>query len=401
MQPNPSDFYFSIAVDYISVCFELEKHEPGLVDAYFGPPELRSLIEETGKKPVAEILSQIDDILLQLEENIFDEDRSAFLSKQFTALQTIANRLNGKSYTFLEETELLYDIKPQMVPESHYQEALDAIDRLLPGSGSIAERLEGFQKQLIIPEDKVLEMFTLASEEARKRTKEFLPLPEEEKFEIQLVTGKPWSGYNWFKGKSTSLIELNVDLPRRADQLIPLMTHEGYPGHHTELSMRERLLYHEKNYLEYSIYPLYSPMSVISEGYADLGEEILFTDQEAASFMRDTILPELEIELFNIDTWLKIKTALADLKSVAGNAAILLLEENRSEDEVFEYIRKYALLDEESARKRIDFIKTYRGYIFNYHYGYELLKHYFENKNLRSEILGFLSEPAYPSKFSK
>lgn len=318
MQTNPSDFYRSVALDYIEICFELEKHFPGLVDAYFGPEAIRLRIEEGEKVPPVTVSARIDSLESQLAADIIDEDRTDFLLMQFTALKTIARMINGETFGFLEETAFLYDIQPVKVPESRYKEALDMIDKALPGTGPLAARLEGFRKQLTILQDKVFELFSKAAEIARNKVQSILPMPGSETFDPELVNDKPWSGYNWFKGKSHSLIQLNVDLPRRVDQLIPLMTHEGYPGHHTELTMREKLLYQDKGYLEYSIYPLYSPMSAISEGYSDLGAEILFSDKETVDFIKDVLSNELHVYDFDFEKWNILRSALSDLRSVWG-----------------------------------------------------------------------------------
>ena len=49
-----------------------------------------------------------------------------------------------------------------------------------------------------------------------------------------MVQDQPWSGYNWYLGNGRSRVDLNTDLPIYAYLLTDLLTHEGYPGHHTE-----------------------------------------------------------------------------------------------------------------------------------------------------------------------
>ncbi len=391
--------YDQIAKDYISINFRLEKHIPGQVDAYFGPENLRAVIEAEDIIPIEEIIDQIDGLINRLSQVDTEIDRRDFLRKQLIALKTLSRIQSGEKLSFLEETALIYDIKPKKTPESQYQIALDTIDRLLPGNGTIAERLEKYQQTLIMPADKVIPVFSRAAELARERTKELFQLPENESFDLELVTDKPWSGYNWFKGNSYSLIQLNVDLPRRIDQALPLMTHEGYPGHHTELTLKEKILFKERGYLEYSIYPLFSPQSVISEGIAELAAEILFSNDEIMDFVQNEFAPEIGLENFDFEKLKQIKSALKQLRSIGGNAAIMLFEENRSEEEVYQYIRKYGLIDKDYARKRIEFIKINRGYIFTYYYGYDLLGAYLEGKDKRAEFKSIVSAHAYPSQF--
>ena len=50
------------------------------------------------------------------------------------------------------------------------------------------------------------------------------------RFTVEYVTGKSWSGYNWYQGDYRSLIQVNTDLPIFVDRAIDLACHEGYPG---------------------------------------------------------------------------------------------------------------------------------------------------------------------------
>ena len=55
-------------------------------------------------------------------------------------------------------------------------------------------------------------------------------LPPGESFTVEYVTGKSWSGYNWYQGNYRSLIQVNTDLPIYIDRALDLACHEGYPG---------------------------------------------------------------------------------------------------------------------------------------------------------------------------
>ena len=51
-----------------------------------------------------------------------------------------------------------------------------------------------------------------------------------ERFTVEYVTNKSWSGYNWYQGNFRSLIQVNTDLPIYIDRAVDLACHEGYPG---------------------------------------------------------------------------------------------------------------------------------------------------------------------------
>src|SRR5688500_14834724 len=64
---------------------------------------------------------------------------------------------------------------------------------------------------------------------------------------------------------------LNVDLPVYIDRAVDLACHEGYPGHHVYNALLEQHLVRGRGWHEFSVYPLFSPHSLIAEGTANYG----------------------------------------------------------------------------------------------------------------------------------
>jgi hypothetical protein len=89
--------------------------------------------------------------------------------------------------------------------------------------------LSAYNKAFEIPRDKLDAVFTAAINEARARTRRYIALPEHESFQVAYVTDKVWSAYNWYKGNSHSLIEVNTDFPMFISRAIDLASHEAYP----------------------------------------------------------------------------------------------------------------------------------------------------------------------------
>ena len=132
----------------------------------------------------------------------------------------------------------------------------------------------------MIPPDRLDAVFQAAIAECRRRTPGHLTLPPGERFTVDYVTDKPWSGYNWYQGGFASLIEVNTDLPVYIDRAIDLACHEGYPGHHVYNALLEQHLVEQRGWVEFSVYPLFSPQSLIAEGTANYGIEVAFSDAE-------------------------------------------------------------------------------------------------------------------------
>ena len=56
----------------------------------------------------------------------------------------------------------------------------------------------------------------------------------------EVVTDKPWSGFNYYLGDFCSRVAINADLGHRMANLPHLVAHESYPGHHTERFARRQ-----------------------------------------------------------------------------------------------------------------------------------------------------------------
>jgi hypothetical protein len=105
---------------------------------------------------------------------------------------------HGANLPFDEESRALYDAVSPRYPESHDRKLIEHLDAKLPGEGSVVERYVRFKEAYIIPPDRLDRVFTAAIEEARRRTRRHLELPERESFVVEYVTVKPWSGYTWY-----------------------------------------------------------------------------------------------------------------------------------------------------------------------------------------------------------
>ena len=141
----------------------------------------------------------------------------------------------------------------------------------MPGKGELSKRVNDYKNQFIIPKEKLDTVFKAAISECRKRTLQHIKLPSNENFKVEYVTNKAWSGYNWYKGNSFSLIQVNTDLPIYIERAVDLAAHEGYPGHHVYNTLLEQNMYRKNGWVEFCVYPLNSPESLIAEGSANYG----------------------------------------------------------------------------------------------------------------------------------
>ncbi|HST22049.1 MAG TPA: hypothetical protein VLR90_13075, partial [Blastocatellia bacterium] len=268
-----------------------------------------------------------------------------------------------------------------------------------------SDRLDRFKRDFIISKDKLDTVFNAAIEEARKRTKKYISLPAQESFQIEYVTGKSWSGYNWYKGNSHSLIQINTDLPIYIDRAIDLACHEGYPGHHVYNVLLEQHLLKEKGWIEFSVYPLYSPQSLIAEGSANFGIEVAFPGNQRIQFEREVLFPLAGLDQSNATKYYEVQTIFNQLSYAGNEAARRYLNGEISRDQAVEWLVKYNLSTPERAEQRVRFFEQYRSYTINYNLGQDLVKKYIESRGGTSnqpdkrwkEFKILLSSPRLPS----
>lgn len=375
----------NIATTYVKLCFQVGKVDSYFVDAYFGPKilehearaENKSLeqIVLDARAAVAE-LKRIDDT----GKDDLSKLRHRNLVRFLEALIGRVEYLQGKSFTFDQESQVLYDAVSPRQPLEEYDKILAQLEELVPGDGPLAERIENFNKQFIIPPDKVDAVFKAAIAEGRKRTKEHFQMPENENFILEYVQNKSWGAYNWFKGNATSVIQVNLDLPIYIDRAVGLACHEGYPGHHLYYTLIEQNLYKDKDWLEYSIYPLFNPISLIAEGTANFGVEVAFPHADRIKFEKEVLSPLAGLDPANVEKYHLVKEIISQLTFAGNDIAADYVDKKLTREEAAQKFAKYRLMTPPQSGKFISFIDQLRSYIINYNVGQKMVKDYIEKR---------------------
>lgn len=373
-----------LAEDYVRLGLHIGAYDPVFVDAYYGPDSLQPKTAKKAVFPKDSLLSAINDLSTRLTEfataatNDTLRSRAAWMQSQLTAFGRRVKIFSGEYASFDEESKELFGVQAPTYPESHYQSLVKQLDSLLPGKGSSSRRFQALANRFIIPKDKLDTVFKTAIAECRSRTLKHYQLPAEERFQLEFVTDKSWSGYNWYKGNYTSLIQINTDLPILIERAIDVGSHESYPGHHVYNMLLEKNLYHDKGWTEVSLYPLFSPQSLIAEGSANYGIDVVFPGNEKARYAREILLPLAGLDTTGIDLYFKALAIKGQLAYARNEAARGLINGTMNEKEVLRWLMDYGLFNEESAAKSISFIKANRTYVINYNYGMDLVKNYIE-----------------------
>ena len=370
-----------IARDYVHLVLALGEHDDGYVDAYYGPAEWRTEVQ-SNLPSLEAIAADADGLRAELAtldtSSPMDAMRRDYLSTQILALSTRIRMLQGESLSFDEESKLLYGAVAPHNPAEYYEAILARLEAQLPGEGPLVDRLEKFREEFVIPTDKLDAVFRRAIDGCRSRTARWIDLPPDESFTIGYVTDKPWSGYNWYQGNFNSLIQVNTDLPIYIDRAIDLACHEGYPGHHVYNVMLEKNLVRDRGWVEFSVYPLYSPQSLIAEGSANYGIDIAFPGEERVAFEREELFPLAGIDPARAPRYYAVLDLVSELGYAGNEAARRYLDGEIDREEAIDWLERYALMSENRARQRTKFMDVYRSYVINYNLGEDLVRRYVE-----------------------
>jgi hypothetical protein len=375
------------AEPYVKLVLALGQHDSDTIDAYYGPPEWQKEAVAAGKRPLPELRQEAAALLADLAAHPpaagADELlglRHAYLTAQITALAARIDFLNGVRRSFDDESRELYGVVAPTYDEKHFQEILDRLSALLPGDGPLLDRLEAFRARFNVPSDRLEAVFSAAIAECRKRTAEHFDLPRGEDFTVAYVTGKSWSAYNWYQGKFKSRIEVNTDLPVGIDRALDLACHEGYPGHHVYNLMLEQKLVEERGWVEYAVYPLFSPQSLIAEGTANFGIEVAFPGEERVRFEHDVLFPKAGLDPAEAPRFYAVQKLLKGIAYAGNEAARGYLDGRLTREQEVDWLMRYALNSRERAEQRSRFIDQYRSYVINYNYGEDLVREYIEKR---------------------
>ena len=373
--PSPLD---GIATDYVHLTLEAGEREEGYVDAYYGP---KAWADAAKAKPrdvatlrkdaraLAERLAAVKPATLTADDRV----RQRFLAAQLKAAETRLAMMAGVKFSFADEAEGLFAVRPQLKPLSAYDPVLKKIEAAVPGDGPLWQRVDAWQNRFVVPADRLEPVMRAAIAECRARTVAHIALPQQERFELELVTGKSWSGYNWYKGDAHSLIQVNTDLPVRIDRAVDLGCHEGYPGHHALNMLLERNLARAKGWVEFTVYPLFSPQSFIAEGSANAGIDLAFPGADRAKFEAERLYPIAGLDPAGAVAYDKLLNLLHELAGARMTIAAMYLNGEVDRAAALDLIQKYQLISRKRAEQSLSFTENYRSYVINYGLGQDMV----------------------------
>lgn len=333
LQPqSPADVLQKQAERYVKLATAFGAHRADEVDIYFGPSSLDSRTARNVSS-LPELLLEAQDLSNQLTANTTDSvdpidstdiatRRSLLVEHVETLIKLFESTQVSQKWTFNQELSLLYGLQIEPVDLSVVQDSLDKLEELLPGRGTLAFRVAAFRNRLLVPADKRKIVFEAALAECKARTLQHWTLPPEEQLSLEW-SREVQAAWHDYKGQGQSVLTLNDLSIAYIDSAADVACHEAYPGHHTQYVLQEFAEGQVGLAVENSITLLRSPKSILLEGAAMAGVDMVFSVEEKQAFERETLAPLAGISLPDAQQILEF-TQLID---IIGTAALPILQE--------------------------------------------------------------------------
>jgi hypothetical protein len=387
--------------EYLLLGLRFDRVEEGYVDSFTGDPELRRIVAAEPSPQAADLARQADGLLHELAAGSdLEHGRAEFIRSHLRALACAGRKFAGQDVGFVDEVEAYFDVRIAKGDPDQYRQAHAKLDDALGGSGPLAARMVDYRAGEEVPPDRLEECIHAFSSALRDRVRAEYPLPDAETITYEVVTDKPWSGFNYYLGNYTSTVAVNADLKQQMANLPRLVAHESYPGHHTEHCRKEAGLVEGKGQAEQTIFLVNTPQCLMAEGLADLALYAAIGPNWGA--WAGEIYADLGLG-FEGDRAQAVSEAAAALADVRQDAALMLHDEHRDVDDVVEFLKRWLLVDDQRARQMLRFLSSplWRAYTSTYVEGYRLLKGWLEARpddvSLAERFGRLLDEPLIPS----
>lgn len=389
----------SFVREYLLLGLKFDRLEEGFVDAYTGDPELRRQTENAPAPEPRALARRAAELRAELASTDLPQQRADFIDVHLRALECSGRKFAGDDIGFVDEVFAYFDVRIERGDQDGYREAHRRMDEVLDGPGSLAERLAAHRSADVVPADRLQDCVDAFSSALRDRVRAEYALPETEQVNYEVVGDKPWSGFNYYLGNYTSTVAINSDLDQQMAHLPHLIAHEAYPGHHTEHCRKEAGLV-SAGQLEQTLFLVNTPQCLMAEGLADLALESIVGP--GWGLWAQEIYADLGLR-FDGEKAERLSAASSQLLGVRQDAALLLHDQHKSQDDVAAYLERWSLASPKRARQSLKFLSSplWRAYISTYVEGYKLLDGWLDRGATvgeRSALFGrLLDEPLIPS----
>ncbi len=332
------------------LALRLDRLAPGLLD---GPAPDAALARHAADEPPADprrLLRRARTLLADVAGSGLPPRRARYVAAQLRALECRARLLAGDAVGFADEVAATFGVPVRRADPDRYREVHRVLDGLLPGREPLAGRLAAHRERDRIPPERLGDAVGAMSAHLRAEVADRLGLPDRESVDYEIVDGRPWSAFTRHLGAGRSRIAVDASSRLRRGQLLPLVAHEAYPGHHTQHC---RAAAAGAEIPELRLRLVHSPQGLLAEGAAEAAHHVLpgpGWGRVAERVLTDLGLP-MDGELAEA-----VEGALDGLGRVRQDAAVMRHAEGAGPDEVQAHLTRWLVIDEGRARRMLAFL---------------------------------------------
>jgi hypothetical protein len=371
----------AIADGYVRAALQLAQHDRELVEAWRGP---ESLIPGP-RVPVASIAAEIHDLQSGIDRHAnnvgsaVEKARLDYLDNQLRALDFAASRLLGRATTVDEQARDEFAVAFSQPDVEAVKQTLAGIDRLLPGSGRLIDRVTAFRTRLTIPDDRKQAVMRIALDACRDVVAPLADLPKDEAVTLRFHKNMPWAAFARYEGGHRTVIEVNDDGPIDVSRALRLACHEGYAGHHVQHLLIDRV-FGERQWPELQLTPAFGRHLLFTEGAAEVGADLALPPDRRASLYRERLFPAASLDPKDIDTLVRFEELVPTLLPVVTEISRQYLDSTITQQQAIDRLANEALIGNPQAT--LAFIERRRARALVYGEGRRVIYSMMQTKDL-------------------
>lgn len=364
---------------------------------YTGPASLREEVVASAPPDAGKLVDECERLLSAVP---LDGARGRYVESQLWAMEAVLRQLTGEPMEFETFATRCLALDIERLPDSVFADARDQLDAALPpGPGSVADRLHGWQRSCLAPDDGTLvAACRRALDECWARTRRLVAeMPE---LEVDVVLD-PGANRGHYAGGGRGTMYIGSSEPFNLADLLYVVAHEAFPGHIAESAVKDEQMIGRSGWTEQHVRFMTSPSFVVSEGLGLHAERLIFPDGDAARWLRDHVPIIGDTILGDLDA---IHDARSALWGVWGNAAIMAAHGDPA-DEIGAYLTRWGLLTDVEATWAVNALtapgtELTRPYFLTYYHGWRLVGPWLDGPATPERLRRLLTEPLLPADLS-
>lgn len=349
----------AIAEAYVRAALKLSQHDPALVEQWRGPESWTP----GPRRPVAELEQDVD--ALQRRIQIAASDMSSgieyarvqYLAGQIRGLRYAVDRQLGRASSIDDQARDEFNVTFPPLDRAAIDRAHQQLHLALPGSAPLADRVAALRRATAVPRERRLAVLTRAVDACRAALPPALPLPDDERVELSFKTRMPWDAFARYQGQHRTEIEINDDGALDVSRAVRLACHEGYPGHHIQHLLIDRL-FAERRWPELLLTPGFGPQLLLTEGAAEVGADLALPARQRDELYR-TLFAMADLDPARIATLVRVEDLLIALLPAVTDVARQYLADAITQEAAIERLTHEALVA--NPRATLAFIEQRRA----------------------------------------